>query len=739
MQSETQRDARAATVHRQPDLAAFLQAAPGTPFVSLDLAVEGIKCAGCMATIERALADEPGIAGARVNLAARRLHVTFERDAADPGRIIRRLDELGFKAYPFAPGHSEAGRTREMQRLLRALGVAAFAAMNIMLLSVAVWSGHETGLDPTTRDLFHWLSALIALPTAAYSGRPFYESAIGALKARRVNMDVPITLGICLALVMSVFEVLRHGEHAYFDGVVMLIFFLLIGRTLDQMMQRRTQMVAANLAALRAEHATKRLPDGSWRDVPINLVEPGDVILVRMGDRVAADGRIEEGRSDIDQSLVTGETAHRAVQPGDEIYAGTQNLGGALVVRVLKSQDGTLLAGVERLLAEAGAARGAYLRLADRAARLYPPLVHSVALLTFIGWMLAGIGWHDALMIAITVLIITCPCALGLAVPAVQVVAAGAMFRNGILIQSGDAIERLAEVDRVVFDKTGTLTRPATAIANLADLPAGLVGIAARLALTSRHPLAAPIAACDPAAKPFTSAREMPGEGVSACHAGTLVKLGSPRFCDAVGQAETVARAHPGASLVAFRHGDQVIIFALHQPFRADAAGTVEMLHDLGLPMEIVSGDRPEAVANAAESLGITAWRAASLPGDKVAWLEAMKRHGARPLMVGDGLNDAPALAAAHASIAPASASQLAQTQADFLLVGEALAGVPAAIRIARKARWLMVENLWISVAYNLIAVPVAILGHATPLVAALAMSGSSIIVTLNALRANRA
>lgn len=723
---------------RQPDLRTFLRGAPDKPFLSLDLAVEGIKCAACMASIERALAQEPGVVGARVNLGARRLHVTFERHEADPARIIRRLDELGFKAYPFSPRQTEDGKSREMQRLLRALGVAAFASMNIMLLSVSIWSGHETGLDPTTRDLFHWLSALIALPTAAYSGRPFFESAIAALKARRVNMDVPISLGVVLALVMSVFEVLRHGEHAYFDGVVMLLFFLLIGRTLDQMMQRRTQLVAANLAALRAEHATKRLPDGTWRDVPIDAVEPGDVILVRMGDRVAADGRIEEGRSDIDQSLVTGETAHRAVQPGDDVYAGTQNLGGALVIRVLKSQEGTLLAGVERLLAQATESKGAYVRLADRAARLYPPLVHSLALATFVGWMLAGLGWHDALMIAITVLIITCPCALGLAVPAVQVVAAGAMFRNGILIQSGDAIERLAQIDRVVFDKTGTLTLPAADIANLAELDSADVALAARLALTSRHPLAAAIAAQDPAARPFSTARELPGEGVTACDGGTVLRLGSPRFCDALDEAEVLAARHPGASIVAFRKDDALTLFAIRQPYRADAGATIQQLGRMGVPSEIVSGDRGQAVEEAARTLGVSQWRATALPGDKVAWLETLKAQGARPLMVGDGLNDAPALAAAHASIAPASASQLAQTQADFLLVGQNLAGVPAAIRIARKARWLMVENLWISVLYNIIAVPVAILGHATPLVAALAMSGSSIIVTVNALRAGR-
>ncbi|HRJ69535.1 MAG TPA: heavy metal translocating P-type ATPase, partial [Beijerinckiaceae bacterium] len=435
---------------------------------AMDLAVAGIKCAGCMATIEKGLASEPGIVSARVNLASKRLTVEWRKGQNDPARIIERLDELGFRAHPFSPRKLDTEEAREEKHLLRCLGVAAFASMNIMLLSVSVWSGNATDITPETRDFFHWISALIALPTAAYAGRPFYESAIKAIRARAVNMDVPITLGILLALTMSVVETFNHAEHAYFDSAVMLIFFLLIGRYLDQATRRKTREIAGNLATLRAETATKIAANGTLVEVPVDAVDPGDLVLASPGQRIAVDGLIEDGASEVDQSLVTGETRHVAVTKGDSVYAGTLNVSGQLRIRVTKAESGTLLAEIERLLTRAIEGRSHYVRLADRAARLYAPVVHATALISFLGWILFGLAWQKALIIAITVLIITCPCALGLAIPAVQVVATQALFRRSVLLHAPDALERLSEVDTIVFDKTGTLTLPVPALANAA-------------------------------------------------------------------------------------------------------------------------------------------------------------------------------------------------------------------------------------------------------------------------------
>jgi Cu2+-exporting ATPase len=717
------------------DLTAFMGAGADDTR-TIELAVDGIHCAACMATIERAMTAYPGVRSARLNFTDKRLTLAFAAEEADPAGAIERLSDLGFTAYPFAPKRQEAAEDREQARLLRALGVAGFAAMNIMLLSVSVWSGHETGLDKTTRDFFHLVSALIALPTAAYSGRVFFDSALGALRARRVNMDVPISLGILLALGMSVVETLHGGEHAYFDGAVMLIFFLLIGRVLDAVMMRRTRAVATNLAALKAQSAMKRMPDGVVRDVPVEMVEPGDIILAAAGDRIALDGIVIEGLSEIDTSLVTGETAHVAVRAGEAVYAGTLNLSGLLAIRVLKPHTGTLLADVERLLAQATARRGAYTKLADRAARLYAPFVHTAALITFLGWMFAGLSWSQALVIAITVLIITCPCALGLAIPAVQVVASGALFRSRLLLHAGDAIERLAEVDTVVFDKTGTLTLPAATIANVEAMSPAILARAASLARASRHPLSKPIA--DAAAgETLRDVREVAGQGVEAEEGGRVLRLGSLAFCRAEHAAADLGECFPDASLVAFRDGDDApVVFAIRQPLRAEAAQTIADLKRMGLRVELLSGDRATPVRQVAEALGITEWRAGATPADKVARLEALRAEGRKVLMVGDGLNDAAALAAADVSLSPVSASHLAQAAADMLMLGESLAPVADAIAISCRARRLMMQNLWMSVLYNLVAVPVAVMGYATPLVAALAMSGSSVLVTVNALRA---
>jgi Cu2+-exporting ATPase len=716
------------------DLTHFLRWDGGN--ARLELAVEGISCAGCMAKIERGLANVPAVTRARVNLTDKRVAVEWAGGAPDPARIVDRLAELGFKAYPFEPARAEAKEAQAAASLLRRLGVAAFAAMNIMLLSVAVWSGNATDITPEQRDFFHWLSALIALPAAAYAGQPFFRSAVRALSVRSLNMDVPITLGVLLALAMSVFETLAHAEHAYFDSAIMLIAFLLAGRYLDQNMRRRTRAFAGNLAALRAENAVKFVGNGEIREVPIASISPGDLVLVRPGERIAIDGVVSEGRSDVDQSLITGETAPMAVAKGAVVYAGTMNVSGTLRVEVRAAAAGTLLDDIKRLLERATEARSRYVRLADRAARLYAPVVHVTALVTLVGWLVVGATWHDAIVTAIAVLIITCPCALGLAVPAVQVVAAGGLFRAGVLLNAGDAVERLAEVDTVLFDKTGTLTLPEPEVVNAADIVPARLALAGCLALASRHPLAAALAAAAGAKAPLPDAVEEPGQGIRACVDGIEAKLGRPSFCGAALAADAAAKRDPEASLIGFSYGDEHYVFAVRQRLRPDGVAVVERLRHAGLAIEIVSGDRPAAVASVATRLGIREFRAGMTPAQKIARIAELKAQGRRVLMVGDGLNDAPSLAAADVSLSPVTAVHLSQATADAVFLGERLAPVAAALAIAVKARRVMHANLWLAVVYNFVAVPLAILGFASPLVAALAMSGSSLLVTTNALRA---
>ncbi len=721
----------------QQDLSVFVRHGEGG-VAGMELAVEGIRCAGCMHAIENGLSKDAAILKARVNLALKRVTVEWREGALRPEAVIERLGALGFKAYPFLPSAERDSVTVEERRLLRYLAVAGFAAMNIMLLSVSVWSGANGDISPVTRDFFHWLSALIALPTAAYAGRPFFESALRALRAGAVNMDVPITLGIVLALGMSVVETANHSDHAYFDGAVMLIFFLLIGRYLDQMMRRRTRDLAGNLAALKAETATRLMPDGTTVTLPIAAIAPGDLVLVQPGERVCVDGIVETGQSEIDRSLVTGETDPAPIGAGAQVHAGTMNLTGALGVRVVAAGAGTLLDEIERLMSQAVESRSRYVRLSDRAARLYAPLVHATALATLVGWIAFGLAWQEALIIAITVLIITCPCALGLAIPAVQVVTASALFRRQVMLKEGDALERLAEADVVVFDKTGTLTLPEPDLLNVETIDASSLAAAGALAAASRHPLAQAISRAAGLPAPLPGAQEQRGLGLSALVDGIEMRLGSPAFCDAQAMAERVSTEHPTASLIAWRHGDRAIVFAVGQKLRPEAQACVEALARLGLAPMILSGDRDSAVAAVARELGITQWRSGLRPDEKLHVLDDLAAQGRKVLMVGDGLNDAPALAGAHVSLSPVSATHLAQAAADIVFLGESLAPVAAALTIARKARRLMLQNLWFAVLYNAVAVPIAIAGLATPLVAAIAMSGSSLVVTLNALRAAR-
>ena len=701
----------------------------GDGTLGMELAIDGIACGACIARVEGAVKRVPGVTEARLNFTNRRLHVAWADGAVKPAEILQALEASGYHGHPFIPLRAEQEEAVEARRLMRCLAVAGFATMNIMLLSVSVWSGNVTDITPETRDFFHWASALIALPAGAYAGRPFFASAWRALRSRAVNMDVPISLGVILALAMSLVETANHAEHAYFDSALMLLFFLLVGRTLDHAMRRKTRAVAGNLAALKADTAHRFMGD-ELVSVPVAVLKPGDRLLVKPGERVPTDSTVLRGNSDIDESIVTGETARRRIGPGNIVYAGCTNYSGALTLLVTAAGGSSLIDEIEKLLDKASGAKSRTVRLADRAARVYAPVVHLTAALTFVGWLMAGASVHDALITAIAVLIITCPCALALAIPAVQVVASGALFRSGVILNAGDAIERLAGIDTVVFDKTGTLTLPEPRVVNAALLDSDLLQAAARLALSSRHPLAVALSREAMTRTPFDGAVEHPGQGVCAIVDTTEMRLGSPEFCNVVETHESTA------SVICFRHGNRTAIIAIAQRLRPDAAEVVRSLRERGLDLCILSGDRAESVAPVAKALGIESWQAGLKPADKIARIEDFKATGCRVAMVGDGLNDAPSLAAAHVSLSPISAADLTQAQADAVFLGERLKPLLDAVTVASRARALMNENLGLAMVYNAIAVPIAIAGAVTPLIAALAMSGSSLLVTLNALRA---
>ena len=698
-----------------------------------DAAVDGMTCAACIGDIEKTLRDLPGLLSVRVNYTNRRIALEWQDETFLLETVFDRLRLKGYQLYPFEIAEQERQENETTKWLLRCLAIAGFAAMNIMLLSVGIWIGGD--IDPTTRDLFHGVSALIALPATAFAGQPFFISAFTALRARRLNMDVPISLGILLALIMSVYETVTHADHAYFDSATMLLSFLLLGRFLDHIMRQRTRAVAANLAALRAPVACAVSKKGVEQLIPVSQLKPGDLIRIRPGELVAADGEIVSGASSLDESLITGETMRRTVSSGDRIYAGSLNYEGSLLLCVMTENGASLLDEIENLLENALNMRSRYMRLADRVSRLYAPMVHIAALTTALFWLANGSSLHDALITAICVLIITCPCALALAVPAVQVVASGALFRAGVLLNNADALERLAEADTIVFDKTGTLTAPSQRIINLHQIPSSLVDLAANLARASTHPLARAIARERPVGISL-EANEEQGSGVSTLINGLEARLGSAHFCAMEEDVQKLGPLDPSVSIVAFCYGTERAIFQIQQKLRSDAVETIDHLRQLGFEIEILSGDRIEVVEKIACALAVDNWRGALKPADKVARLTELAQLGKKVLMIGDGLNDAPALASAYVSISPIDATKITQAAADAVFLGEPLSPIIQTIRLARRARRLMWENLALSVIYNIFAVPLAMAGLLTPLIAAAAMSGSSLLVTVNALRA---
>ncbi len=691
------------------------------------LSLPTIHCAACISAVERELSRTSGVKSARVNLTLKRVSIEAEPEmTADDMTAV--LAGIGYEAHELDAGTLRATETdRRGRELLMRLAVAGFAMMNVMMLSVAVWAGAQE----TTRELFHWVSAAIALPAIAFSAQPFFRSAWAMLKVRHLNMDVPISLAILLASAMSFYEITQGGEHAYFDAALSLTFFLLAGRYLDHRTRAIARSAAEELAALEVPRA-ERIDGEDVVTVPIAELVVGDLVRVKPGGRMPVDGVVVDGQSELDRSLLTGETVPVFAGPNTVISAGEVNLTGPLTVRVTAAGEDTSLHRMADLVAMAESSKNRYTSLADKAAGIYAPGVHLLSLLAFIGWLIAtGGDIRISLNIAVAVLIITCPCALGLAVPAVTTAASGRLFRKGMLIKDATALERLAEVDTVVFDKTGTLTRGQPELTNLGEFARSDLEIALALAQASAHPLAVSLttAAITAGFKPakLSDLREVPGYGVEGVWKGKTVRLGRATWVGAKADPQTATYLQIGkAAPLAFKFNDRL---------REGAVEAVAALKAQGMSLVLISGDAPAAVKDMADRLGFDDWTAQALPQDKAARIKALSDAGAKVLMVGDGLNDTAALTAAHVSISPATALDAARVASDIVLLGNDMSPMADATVIARKATKRILENFGIAAGYNMIAVPIALLGFATPLMAALAMSASSITVSLNALR----
>ncbi|MDX1975903.1 MAG: heavy metal translocating P-type ATPase [Rickettsiales bacterium] len=705
---------------------AFITTEPGGAH-SVNLLVDGMHCHSCVAIIETALKKQEQVQAARLNLSTRRLRVTWEGPAELGDSWVSLINGMGYRAMPFNPETAETAEKKEEKFLLRCLAVAGFASGNLMLFSIPLWTSDQVEMGTATRNFFHWLQAAISIPAIAYCGLPFYRSAWKVLRSRKTNMDVPISVAVILATLMSVFETITFGSHSYFDSAVMLLFFLLIGRYLEARARGRARSAAHDLLQMMTGFSSIVKEDGTQETIPLSEIKEGMILQVAAGEKIGADGVILTGSSQIDTSLITGESLPHEVAAGAKLFAGTTNITAPFTMRVTKAGEHSLLSEIIRLMEAAEQAQAKYVTVADRISSWYTPAVHALAAATFAGWVLwGGVPWQTALLYAATVLIITCPCALGLAVPVVQVLASGKLMRSGILLKSGSALERLATITHAVFDKTGTLTlgKP-TLISTHSDEQ---LQLAASLCAQSKHPLSQGINRAYTGALLPLAIKEVQGFGLEA----PGVKLGKRSWAttlpDDTENMMELWLAEVNKPPIRFTFSDQL---------RSDAQNVLTALQQAGIQISLVSGDRPEVTKAIAKTLGIETFEGGLSPVQKTQKIAALKAAGAHVLMVGDGLNDAPSLSAATISISPASAMDITQNAADIIFQGDRLQPILTALRVAKFSQTLVKQNFALAILYNVLAIPMAVAGMVTPLIAAIAMSSSSLLVIVNAMRLN--
>lgn len=706
--------------------------------------VEGLHCPKCIREIEGTLSANDNINYARVNLSTQRLAIEWKKEtrssAERTNEVISALEKIGFKAFPFKSSDHLNKEDKIGKSLLRAMSIAAVTSALVMLLPFIISKIDIRSVSNIWLD--KWLAAIITIPGAAFSGIPFFRSAFTAIKGGRLNMDVPISMAVILTCGMSVFQTYIGSETTYYDAAVMLLFFLLIGRYLDHKMRNQARSVAHDLMSYKSSTAILVHEDDKTDEVAIELLVPGQTIQVIAGGRIPVDGTVIAGTSDIDTSLVTGETLPQKVQNGSAVYAGTININGKLKIKIDSTSGETLLDEIIELMETAEQGRAKYVRIADRAARIYAPVVHILALSTFLGWyFLSSIGWEASLTNAIAVLIITCPCALGLAVPVVQVVASSRLFTSGVLVKAADGLERLADIDTVIFDKTGTLTLGQPELANADDeaVTPFTLELAASVAKSSSHPLCrALIVACHerniPTLASDSEVFEEPGMGLQTTINGLDVKLGNREWC---GIHANYLPNNRYSELWLSVKGAQPVLFCFKDRMRADAHDIVGWFIRRQMKVILLSGDRKDVVEEAAQELGLSRYKYSCKPQDKIEVIERMKLNGSKVLMIGDGINDAPALKAANVSISPSNAAEVSQNAADFIFQSQRMESIIRAFQISLASKKLVFWNFALAGIYNIIAVPFAAAGMITPMIAAIAMSLSSIIVTANALRLN--
>ncbi len=711
-----------------PDLDAALRGAGyGLREQVMELQVTGMSCASCVARVERALQAVPGVLAVAVNLASER--ATLQVLAGTPLESLEvALERAGYGIASSATGQRFPRATLEL-----ALAGLLAAPFLIGMLGMGLGRDWMPGA---------WWQLALATPLQFVFGARFYRGALGALRARTGNMDLLVALGTTAAYALSVWQWVAGHHHLYFEASALIIFFVLLGKHLESRAKQATAGAIRALLDLKPRTAM-RLDAGEEREVPAALLRLQDIVVIRPGERVPADGVVTEGEAGLDESALTGESQAVAKAPGSPLSTGTVVLDGRLVMRVTAVGEETVLARVAALVSAAQASRAPIQKLVDRVSAIFVPVVIVIALLSLAGWLLAGAGMEAALMHAVAVLVIACPCALGLATPTAIMAGTGAAARAGILVRDAEAIERAAGITLVAFDKTGTLTEGKPVLAALREVEPGALRLAAALQAGSEHPLARAVLAAHGAPPPPVAAfRALPGRGVQGEVGGRRLSLGSPRLLaesgavpDAALTDAAAAESAQGRTLAWLLEDRRILaLLAFEDAVKPGSAAAVAALKEMGLRVVVLSGDSQAAAGALGARLGLAEVEAALLPADKSARIATWQQAGERVAMVGDGVNDAPALAAADLGIAMGTGTDAAMAAAGITLLRGDPALVPQALELMRRTRRKVRQNLFWAFAYNVAGLPLAAMGGLSPALAGAAMAASSVSVLGNAL-----
>ena len=749
--TETSPTARAAlpdvldqlTLYDKPELQRTFVSTDDKNIKQASLILEGIVCAACVWLNERHISALPGVVEFRVNYSTHRARVRWDDSQIKLSDILQAISAIGYLAHPFDAGRQEAVYKKERSAALKRLAVAGLGAIQVMMLAVALYAGDYSGMDTGLENFMRWVSMFIATPVVFYSARSFFSSAWRDLKVRQLGMDVPVSLAISLAYAASCWATVTQSGHVYFDSVTMFTFFLLAGRFLEMGARQKAGQAAEELVKLLPAMAVRITDDGD-ETVAVTELMIGDKVRVKPGDSIPADGVIIEGRSSIDESLLTGESHPLAKSINENVIGGTVNIESPLIIEVKKLGEDTVLASIQRLLDRAQTEKPSIAKTADRVAAYFVGF-----LLVFVAMVAAWWWQHDpeqAFWISISLLVVTCPCALSLATPAAMTAATGSLTRLGVLTTRGHALETLAKVTHIVFDKTGTLTEGHLALESMTVLSAideqQSLNIAAALEIGSEHPVAKVF--LQRASSPNEIAAEkiqaIPGQGVSGIINGAHYRLGCAAYVDDVFEYSELSSNKPKHATEIFLANEKEVlaVFFLSDELRQQAAESIQALKSLGKKVWLVSGDNEAAVSHIAEQVGIENTRHSMKPEDKLAVIRELQDQNEIVAMIGDGVNDAPVLAAAQVSIAMGGGTQLAQASADMVLLSEHLPHLVDGIKMAKRSVGIVKQNLAWALVYNALALPLASMGYIAPWMAAIGMSASSLVVVLNALRLNK-